>query len=202
MATSGAISENAGGTVVINNNNGGIIDGSINTSFTGAVGANTTVNNNAGALWQTSYIDDEGTITASGAGSAITIVGASNGIDVGNTGTGSLTIAAGATLTGDFLNIGQAVGSHGTVTVTGAGTSVNTTAGQYQNIGVGFNGTASLTIANHAAVTTTYMDVAVFQQAGRHRHARCQQRDLECRLRSHHRRCRHGQCHRRGRRRH
>ena len=159
-ASTQAISEN-GGTVVINNN--GQIDGSISTNAGAFAG---TFNNDAGATWQTGYIDDEGTIIASGAGSEITIVGASSGVGVGNLGTGYLTVETGAALVADFLNIGQVVGSHGTVDITGAGTTVNTTAGQYQNIGVGFDGTASLTIADHAAVTTTYMDVAVNHDAG------------------------------------
>jgi T5SS/PEP-CTERM-associated repeat protein len=156
-----AVSEN-GGTVIINNN--GQIDGSINTSNTGAFTG--TMNNNAGATWQTSYVDDEGTVTASGAGSALTVVGASNGMDVANTGTGKLTVEGRATLTADFLNIGQFAGSHGTVVVTGAGTTVNTTSGQYQNIGVGFDGTASMTIADQAVVTTTNMEVAFKYDAG------------------------------------
>jgi T5SS/PEP-CTERM-associated repeat protein len=152
------------GTVVINNS--GKIYGTVNTSGTGAVGANTTVNNNAGGLWQSSYVDDEGTIVASGAGSTIAIIGTSGGIDVANNGTGSLTLSAGAAYTGDFLNIGQFAGSHGTVNVTGAGTTVNTTSGQFQNIQLGKDGTASLTVANHAVVTTTNMDVAVNYDAG------------------------------------
>ena len=157
--TSQAIYE-SGGTVVINNS--GQIYGSVNTTntFTG------TFNNNAGATWQAGYIDDEGTIVASGAGSAITIIGTSNGIDVANTGTGSLTAAAGAALTADFLNIGQFAGSQGTVNITGVGTTLNTTAGQFQNIGVGYNGTASLTIADHAVVSTTNMDIAVHYDLG------------------------------------
>jgi T5SS/PEP-CTERM-associated repeat protein len=150
-----AIFEN-GGTAIINNN--GQIDGSINTSNTGAFTG--TMNNNAGATWQAGFIDDEGSITASGTGSAITIVGASNGINVANTGTGNLTVEGGAALTANSLNIGQLAGSHGTVLVTGAGTTVNTTAGQYQNILVGNDGTASLTIASQAVVTTTNMEVA------------------------------------------
>ena len=159
--TTAALTEN-GGTVIINNN--GQIDGSVNTSNTGAFTG--TLNNNAGASWQAGHIDDEGTIVASGAGTAITIVGVSNGIDTGNTGTGNLTVEAGATVTADYLNVGQFVGSHGTAVITGAGTTLNTTYGQYQNIGVGYDGTASLTIADHAVVTTTQMDVAVFHDVG------------------------------------
>ncbi len=161
-ATGQAMWENGNAAVVINNS--GQIEGSVNTAGTGAFTG--TFHNNAGATWQAGYIDDEGTITGSGAGSAINIVGTAGGIDVGLNGTGNLTIGAGASFTADFLNVGNGVGSHGTAVVTGAGTTVNTTAGQYQNIGVGFDGTASLTIADHAVVTTTYMDVAVKHDAG------------------------------------
>ena len=160
-ATGQAISEN-GGTVVVNNS--GNIVGSVNTSNTGAFTG--TFHNNAGATWQAGFIGDDGTITASGAGSAITVVGASSGIGAGDNATGSLTLSAGAALTADWLNIGNAVGSHGTVLVTGAGSSVNATAGQFQNIGVGFDGTASLTIADHAVVSTGNMDVGINHDAG------------------------------------
>jgi T5SS/PEP-CTERM-associated repeat protein len=152
-----AITEN-GGTVVVNNN--GTIIGNIFTAnpglFTG------TMNNNAGASWQTGFIDDEGTINASGAGSSIAVAGSTIGMVVGNSATGALTIAADAMLTAGFLNIGSLAGSHGTVTVTGSGTTVNAGA----NIGLGLDGTASLSVADHAAVTTTNMDVAFHNDAG------------------------------------
>lgn len=161
-ASTPAITESGGAAVVINNN--GQIDGNIYTNSTG--GFTGTLNNNAGASWQTGFIDDEGNITALGLGSAITVLGASIGMTVGNSATGSLTIEADAMLTAGFLNIGFMAGSHGTVDITGAGTTANFTSGQYQNIGVGFDGTASLTIANQAAVNTTNMDIGVHYDTG------------------------------------
>jgi T5SS/PEP-CTERM-associated repeat protein len=163
-ATVAAITENGGASVIINNS--GQIDGNIFTNNTG--GFTGTLNNNAGASWQSGFIDDEGSITATGAGSTISVLGNSTGMTVGSSGTGRMTIAAAAALTADFVNIGFAAGSHGTVDVTGAGTTLNTTSasGQYQNIGVGFDGTASLTIADHAVVTTGNLDVAAHYDAG------------------------------------
>ena len=161
-ASTPAITENGGIAVVINNS--GQIDGGVLTNSTG--GFTGTFNNNAGASWQSGFIDDEGTITASGVGSAIAVVGNSIGMTVGNSATGIMTIEADAMLSASFLNIGNLAGSHGTVDITGAGTTANFTSGQYQNIGVGFDGTASLTIADHAVVTTTNIDVAVHFDAG------------------------------------
>jgi T5SS/PEP-CTERM-associated repeat protein len=164
FATSSAISENAAGTLVINNN--GKLYGAVTSASNGVLGANTTLNNNAGALWQTTFITDEGTINASGAGSIINVTGTSTGIVVGNTGSGNFTASAGSTVTANFLNIAQAAGSSGSVIVTGTGTTLATTAGQSQNILVGQDGTASLTIANHAVVSTTNITVAANRDAG------------------------------------
>jgi T5SS/PEP-CTERM-associated repeat protein len=107
-----------------------------------------------------------GIVTATGAGSEIIDPVANGGVNVGFSGSGTLLLESGAAFVADFLNIGQNAGSIGAVTVTDPGTTVNTTAGQFQNIGVGFDGTASLTIANHASVTTTYMDVGINYDAG------------------------------------
>ncbi|WP_027556498.1 hypothetical protein, partial [Bradyrhizobium sp. Cp5.3] len=159
VATAGstpAITETGGSTVTINNN--GQIDGNVYTNSTG--GFTGTFNNNAGATWLTGFLDDEGSITASGADSTIVLVGTSIGMTVGNSGTGNLTVAADAALTASFLNIANLAGSHGTVTVTGPGSTLNTTSGQFQNITVGNDGTASLTVSNQAVVTTTNMGVA------------------------------------------
>ena len=162
-ASTTAIGYLGGGAVVINNNSGGVINGSISTSNNGFTG---TLYNNAGATWQAGYVDDEGTITASGAGSVINFLGVTGGSDVGYAGNGHLTLEAGAALTADFLNVGHLFGSNGTVVVTGAGTTVDTRAGQYQNIEVGFDGIASFTIASQAVVSTTYMGIANGFDAG------------------------------------
>jgi T5SS/PEP-CTERM-associated repeat protein len=158
-ASAGAIFEAGGSQITINNS--GTIFGGINTAG-GNIGATTTFNNNAGGVWQTGYMDDEGTINASGAGSTI----ASTGATVGYSGDGGLKLSAGATLATDTLSIGGQLGSQGTVTVTGTGTSLNATAGQYQNIQVGGSGSAALSIADHAVVLTGNMDVGVNHAAG------------------------------------
>ena len=161
-AGAGAIFESGGSQITINNS--GAILGGISTG-TGVIGATTILNNNAGGVWQVSFLDDEGTINAAGAASAITIVGATNGANIGASGTGSMNLSAGAELTTDFLNIGNQLGSHGTVLVTGVGTSVNVT-GQTPQLQVGSDGTATLTISDHATVTTTNMILAVNHDTG------------------------------------
>ncbi|WP_426424310.1 Ig-like domain-containing protein [Bradyrhizobium genosp. A] len=158
-ASAGAIFETGGSQITINNS--GTIFGGINTAG-GNIGATSTFNNNAGGVWQTGYMDDEGTINASGAGSTITSTGAT----VGYSGHGSLNLSAGAALAIDALAVGSQLGSQGTVTVTGAGTSLNANSGQYQNIQLGVAGSAALIVADHATVVTGNMDVAVNYAAG------------------------------------
>jgi T5SS/PEP-CTERM-associated repeat protein len=111
-------------------------------------------------------IGDPGTAVAFIENGAIVDAGATGYLNVGYGGTGTLTIESGASVTADFLNIGSLSGSSGTVDIIGPGTTVTTTAGQYQNIGVGFGGAASLTIADSAAVTTTSMEVAADADPG------------------------------------
>jgi T5SS/PEP-CTERM-associated repeat protein len=153
---------NGGSQITINNT--GHINGHIVTGANGVIAANTTINNQAGAVWQTSFVTDEGTIVATG--STISVFSQpGNGMVVGNTGNAHLTLQAGAVMTANFLNVAQQVGSSGTVLVTGAGTAVNTT-GQFPNIVVGQDGTASLTIADQAVVNTTNMSVGVDHQNG------------------------------------
>src|SRR5260370_24927037 len=100
-------------TAAVTINNSGMFNGSFSN-------ANTTFNNLAGASWLTNYIDDEGIIAATGAGSQIEILGATNGMNVGLSGNGSLTVAAGAAVSTNFLSIGVLAGSSGAVLVTGA----------------------------------------------------------------------------------
>ncbi len=153
------------GTFVINNSNHGVIDGSVTAGNAGAFTG--TLNNNAGATWLTPFVDDEGIITASGANSVITMAGAQAIFNVGNTTTGSLTLELGAALTGS-LTIANVAGSHGTVIVTGSGTTLDTTSAQnqFQNIQIGVDGTASMTIADHAIVTTQTLQMALNHDAG------------------------------------
>ena len=111
-------------------------------------------------------IGDPGTADAIFENDAIVNAGTTGYLNVGNGGAGTLTIESGAAVTADFLNIGNLSGSDGTVDISGPGTTVTTTAGQYQNIGVGFGGAASLTISDSATVTTTSMEVGADSDPG------------------------------------
>jgi T5SS/PEP-CTERM-associated repeat protein len=135
-------------TSAVTINNEGMFNGSI------YVNANTTFNNLAGATWQAGlYLQDAGTVTATA--SQIVLEALTGEVDVGwLSGAGMLTLAAGATLTASSMKIGQ-VGSPGSVDVTGAGTSLTTTSGNYQFIFDGDTGTGSLTVEHQAEVTTT-----------------------------------------------
>ena len=89
-----------------------------------------------------------GTATVSGAGSTWTNTGT---IVVGGLGTGTLTIQNGGTVnSGGGGSVGLSVGSTGTVTVTGPGSSWNNSPGGGLNIGS--FGTGTLTIANGGMV--------------------------------------------------
>jgi T5SS/PEP-CTERM-associated repeat protein/autotransporter-associated beta strand protein len=90
----------------------------------------------------------QGTVTVSGAGSTWTNTGT---IIVGSLGTGTLTIQNGGTVnSASGGSVGQSVGSTGTVTVTGPGSSWNNSPGGGLNIGS--FGTGTLTIANGGTV--------------------------------------------------
>ena len=90
----------------------------------------------------------QGTVTVTGAGSTWTNIG---NVVVGGLGTGALTIQNGGTVnSGGGGSVGQSVGSTGTVTVTGPGSSWNNSPGGGLNIGS--FGTGTLTIANGGMV--------------------------------------------------
>ena len=90
----------------------------------------------------------QGTVTVSGAGSTWT--NASN-VVVGGQGAGTLIIREGGTVnSAGGGSVGLAVGSTGTVMVTGPGSSWNNSPGGGLNIGS--FGTGTLTIANGGAV--------------------------------------------------
>ncbi|MGY4427217.1 outer membrane autotransporter protein [Bradyrhizobium sp. JR6.1] len=86
-----------------------------------------------------------GTVTIDGAGSSWTHGGF---LDVGVSGTGTLTIQNGATASMLGSDVGFAVGSNGAVTVTGSGSSWTMSDDLY----VGANGTGALTIKAGGAV--------------------------------------------------
>jgi len=90
----------------------------------------------------------QGTTIVSGAGSTWTNIGT---VVVGGQGTGALTVQNGGTVnSGGGGSVGLAVGSTGTVTVTGVGSTWNNSPGGGLNIGS--FGTGTLTIANGGMV--------------------------------------------------
>ena len=114
-----------------------------------------------------------GSLTVDGAGTSLQssdLSLTSSGAKViiaGFSGAGTFTVSGGASVNADSVNIGQQTGSHGTVTVTGAGTSLTTTSGFFQNLQIGSLGSAQLhAISNGAAVTTTTMTVAADAVSG------------------------------------
>ncbi len=70
-----------------------------------------------------------------------------DGLQVGSTGTGTLAIEGGGSVTNGTAFIGTALGSVGEVTVTGAGSSWTSA-----SLGVGLGGKGTLTVANGAGV--------------------------------------------------
>lgn len=84
-----------------------------------------------------------------------------NGMSVGLTGTGALTIANGGSLMSNLAYVGNMAGSTGTATVTGAGSLWNA-----QLLVVGSHGTGTLAILNGGAVDTTDWEVAIADHSG------------------------------------
>lgn len=89
-----------------------------------------------------------GTLTVTGAGSALTSTGIGNQVLIGNSGTGSLQIASGGAVNDAFGIIGSNIGAAGSATVDGPGSQWNNTG--YLAIGAAGNG--SLTISNGGVV--------------------------------------------------
>jgi len=88
-----------------------------------------------------------GMATVTGAGSTWT---QTDGLTVGNSGNGTLTVSNGGSLTTTGLLIGSGFGASGNVTVTGAGSTLNGGG----SLNVGSTGNASLLIQNGGAVTS------------------------------------------------
>ncbi|MCK1275130.1 autotransporter domain-containing protein [Bradyrhizobium sp. 61] len=104
----------------------------------------TVSNTNIGLIG--SNVGSTGTVTVDGAGSAWTN---STNLAVGNSGTGTLTIRNGGTVSSALGVLGQNFGSTGTVTVDGAGSSWTNSS----DLEVGYVGAGTLTIRNGGKVS-------------------------------------------------
>jgi T5SS/PEP-CTERM-associated repeat protein len=93
------------------------------------------------------FADANGFATVTGAGSTWT---QTDGLTVGNSGPGTLTVSNGGSLATTGLSIGDGLGASGSVTVTGAGSTMNGGG----SINVGSTGNASMLIQNGGAVTS------------------------------------------------
>jgi T5SS/PEP-CTERM-associated repeat protein/autotransporter-associated beta strand protein len=98
-----------------------------------------------------SYSPGNGSLTVTGTGSTFTV--GTNGLIVGNSATGVLTVADGAVMTGaSDAYVGSGSGSTGTATVTDSGSKWDLGG---KSLTLGYSGTGSLTVANGALVTNT-----------------------------------------------
>jgi outer membrane autotransporter protein len=136
---------NAGGVVVGGEGTGTLTvqDGGAVTGGGGSVGLS---------------VGSTGTVTVTGPGSSW-INGPSAGLNIGSFGTGTLTIANGGKvidITPLVTNVGNGAGSHGSVTVTGAGSLWSDIAG----FKIGNSGTGTLTIADGGIVTAPIVTLA------------------------------------------
>jgi outer membrane autotransporter protein len=134
-ATASQLNVGFGGTGMLTIQSGGTVSSGIGIAIVG---------NAAGS---------QGTVTVTGAGSTLTFPS----LFVGALGTGALTIAGGGTVSiGGILGNGvTAVGqsTQGTVTVTGAGSTLTSSGGII--VGAGVTGTGTLTIADGGTVSSS-----------------------------------------------
>ena len=121
-----------------------------------------TVNSNGASVGLS--VTGTGTVTVTGPSSSW--INGPTGLSVGSFGTGTLTIANGAQfiniLAVEDTNIGRFVGSHGTVTVTGAGSSWIST----PTVNIGDRGTGTLTIADGGVVSIINGPIRIATFAG------------------------------------
>ena len=135
---------------------GGLGTGTFTIQNGGSAQDGTTASSTGGSIGQSA--GSTGTVMVTGAGSSW-INGPSGGFNIGSFGTGTLTIANGGRvidITPLVTNIGNGAGSHGTVTVTGAGSLWSDIAG----IRIGNLGTGALTIADSGNVIAPIVTIA------------------------------------------
>jgi T5SS/PEP-CTERM-associated repeat protein/autotransporter-associated beta strand protein len=155
----GGIWTNNGTVIVGDNSTGTLTIKGGGTVTTGADSSNIGlyIGNNSGAA---------GAVTVAGTGSTLTVGSNFFGtLIVGNSGTGSLSVTNGGTVTTrvDASNVGLYVGnqanSSGTVTVSGAGSSLVVGGGGVGNLDVGYAGSGLMTVNGGGSVTDYYSSV-------------------------------------------
>lgn len=107
----------------------------------------------AGHAYVGRFAGSEGSVTVTGSGSNITSDAVIYGLTVGASGEGSLTIEAGAEVTYGYARIGQNLGSEGSVTVTGTGSTLTLNSSSNAFLIVGDSGTGSLTVSAGGTVS-------------------------------------------------
>jgi len=135
---------------------GGLGTGTLIIQDGGTAQDGTTASSTGGSVGKA--VGSTGTVIVTGPGSSW-INGPSGGFNIGSFGTGTLTIANGGRvidITPLVTNIGNGAGSHGTVTVTGAGSLWSDIAG----IRIGNSGTGALTIAESGNVIAPTVTIA------------------------------------------
>jgi fibronectin-binding autotransporter adhesin len=115
------------------------------------------------------HTTSQGAVTVDGVGSLLSITSATNaGLTVGQSGTGSLDVTGGAgvNLTNAGLNVGDFVGANGSMTVSGAGSTLTMTSATLNFATIGFYATGSLDITDGASASFTNVNVDLGVEAG------------------------------------
>ena len=135
---------------------GGLGTGTLIIQDGGTAENDTTASSAGGSVGKSA--GSTGTVIVTGPGSSW-INGPQGGLNIGSFGTGTLAVANGGRvidITPLVTNIGNGAGSHGTVTVTGAGSLWSDIAG----INIGNSGTGTLTIADGGNVIAPVVTIA------------------------------------------
>jgi T5SS/PEP-CTERM-associated repeat protein len=145
--STGTVTVTGAGSSWINSPGGGLNIAGFGTGTLTIANGGIVINNTAFTANIGSGAGSQGTVTVTGAGS---IWSNNSGVIIGNSGTGTLTIADGGMVTDTTGAVGGAPGSQGVVTVTGAGSTWTNTA----TLLVGGNANGTLTIAAGGTVTS------------------------------------------------
>ena len=105
------------------------------------------------------HAGSRGTVTVTGSGSTLATEGPDSAIIVGDDGVGELGIASDADVSTERVIIGQDANAHGTVTVTGSGSTL-TTVGDNNEVFVGNRGTGIIHVLDGGLVDTRKFHLA------------------------------------------